>query len=83
MARKGSPVAKPTLPTPNPAITDQTIVGQFNDLNVALVRELDRRVQIDVAYDNLLLISPGGKAYKISVKDDGTLLATLMYQPPP
>lgn len=83
MATKGAPVGRVTLPSPNSAIKDTAVISQFNDLNVALVREFDRRVQQDVSYDNFLLISPGGKAFKVTVSDTGVLTTTLMYQPPP
>jgi len=70
------------MPSPTPDIQDHAVISQFNELNVALVREFDRRIQTDVSYDNLLLISPNGSAFKITVSDTGVLTTQLMYSPP-
>ena len=79
---KGNPPGKPVLPNPLPDIKDEVVREHFENLNVAIVRELTRRWQIDVSYNSLLLVSPGGKSYKVTVADDGTLTTTLMYNPP-
>jgi hypothetical protein len=79
---KGNPPNKPTLPSPMPTIEDPAVKESFDNLNVAIVRELTRRWQTDVSYNSILLLSPGGKSYKVSVADDGTLTTTLMYNPP-
>ena len=41
-------------------------------------KQMQYKISTDIAIDGLLLISPSGKVYKISVNDSGVVTSTLV-----
>lgn len=69
-------------PPPSPRITkapnfeDPTLTRHFDRVVADISRELQSRVTKTEAAESILLISPSGKVYKITVDDAGSLITT-------
>lgn len=65
------PTPQVRLPTP-PERYDRSWAARLLD---ELTKNFDRRLSRETANGSILLQSPGGKVYEVTVSDDGTLTA--------
>lgn len=54
-------------------------INYLRELNAALQREFERRPPVETPYHELLLISPGGNVFAITVSDQGVLQTTVRF----
>lgn len=59
-----------------PQLKDFDLAAYLRLLSMAIIKEFDARPTKDQAVHSVLLVSPGGKAYSVTVADDGTLSTT-------
>lgn len=57
-----------------PEFEDRAVTAHFNKLAVDLTRELQARPSVTEARDNVMLMSPSGKVFKVTVDDAGALI---------
>jgi hypothetical protein len=63
---------------PIPVIQDPNVTEYIRQLSMALNKEFAARPTKDQAVHSVLLLSPGGKVYSVTVADDGTLSTALV-----
>lgn len=66
-------------PIPDRGIGFAPILRRYlEELTAFIQREFRRRSEDNVAIGNVLLLSPNGSVYSVTVGDDGTLTTTLV-----
>jgi hypothetical protein len=72
-----APPSPPRL-AKSPAFKEEGLKSYFDKLVVDLIREFVARSTKTEAVDNILLMSPAGKVFKVTVDDAGVLSTTEM-----
>lgn len=79
-----APPHRVRLPDPT-VLSDKLDPGDkafFTELVAALQREMDLRIQRDVAQKEFLIFAPGGHVFAIRCANNGVLSAQLISSPP-
>jgi hypothetical protein len=76
-------IARARLPDPANAFIEapESDRHYIREMNAACRREFERRGTKDEALGEVLLVSPNGTTYAVTVSDVGALVVTLKYQP--